>query len=156
MALTVPLLKEMLKNPRVIGVKNSSMPVQDIQMFHDEGAVVFNGPDEQLLSGLAAGAIGGIGGTYAVMPELYLKVRELFLAGDMAKGREVQNECCRIIYKLCSAQGNMYAVIKEVIRLQGGPDVGGVRAPLLNLVEADHAVAVESAQMIADAIAKYC
>ena len=50
----------------------------------------------------------------------------------------------------------MYAVIKEVIRLQGGPDVGGVRAPLLNLVEADHAVAVESAQMIADAIAKYC
>ena len=155
-ALTVPLLKEMLKNPRVIGVKNSSMPVQDIQMFHDEGAVVFNGPDEQLLSGLAAGAIGGIGGTYAVMPELYLKVRELFLAGDMAKGREVQNECCRIIYKLCSAEGNMYAVIKEVIRLQGGPDVGGVRAPLLNLSEADHAVTVESAQMIADAIAKYC
>ena len=31
-ALTVPLLQEMLKNPRVIGVKNSSMPVQDIQM----------------------------------------------------------------------------------------------------------------------------
>ena len=155
-ALTVPLLKEMLKNPRVIGVKNSSMPVQDIQMFHDEGAVVFNGPDEQLLSGLAAGAIGGIGGTYAVMPELYLKVRELFLAGDMAKGREVQNECCRIIYKLCSAEGNMYAVIKKVIRLQGGPDVGGVRAPLLNLAEADHAVTVECAQMIADAIAKYC
>lgn len=155
-ALTVPLLKEMLKNPRVIGVKNSSMPVQDIQMFHDEGAVVFNGPDEQLLSGLAAGAIGGIGGTYAVMPELYLKVRELFLAGDMVKGREVQNECCRIIYKLCSAEGNMYAVIKEVIRLQGGPNVGGVRAPLLNLAEADHAVTVECAQMIADAIAKYC
>ena len=32
-ALTAPLLKEMLKNPRVIGVKNSSMPVQDIQMW---------------------------------------------------------------------------------------------------------------------------
>ena len=59
-ALTMSLLKEMLKNPRVVGVKNSSMPVQDIQMFHDEGAIVFNGPDEQLLSGLAAGAIGGI------------------------------------------------------------------------------------------------
>ncbi|MCI8436673.1 MAG: N-acetylneuraminate lyase, partial [Lawsonibacter sp.] len=46
-ALTVPLLQEMLNNPRVIGVKNSSMPVQDIQMWRDEGAVVFNGPDEQ-------------------------------------------------------------------------------------------------------------
>ena len=77
-ALTVPLLQEMLKNPRVIGVKNSSMPVQDIQMWKDEGALVFNGPDEQLLSGLAAGAAGGIGGTYAAMPELYLEIARCF------------------------------------------------------------------------------
>ena len=41
------------------------MPVQDIQMFKDElGAerVVFNGPDEQLLSGLAMGAMEESGG----------------------------------------------------------------------------------------------
>ena len=67
-ALNVPLLKEMLKNPRCIGVKNSSMPTQDIQMLRDEGAIVFNGPDEQLISGLVMGAIGGIGGTYGAMP----------------------------------------------------------------------------------------
>ena len=47
-SLSVPLLKQMLENPRVIGVKNSSMPTQDIQMWADEGAIVFNGPDEQL------------------------------------------------------------------------------------------------------------
>ena len=155
-ALTTPLLQEMLKNPRVVGVKNSSMPVQDIQMWRDEGAVVFNGPDEQLLSGLAAGAAGGIGGTYAAMPELYMEIVKCFQAGQLEKGREIQNECCRIIYKMCSAQGNMYAVIKEIIRLQGGPDVGGVRAPLLNLTEGDGAVTAQAAQMIADAIAKYC
>jgi len=48
-ALTLPLFKEMLKNPRVVGVKNSSMPVQDIQIFKMAGGedhVVFNGPDE--------------------------------------------------------------------------------------------------------------
>ena len=155
-ALTTPLLQEMLKNPRVVGVKNSSMPVQDIQMWRDEGAVVFNGPDEQLLSGLAAGAAGGIGGTYAAMPELYMEIVKCFQSGQLEKGREIQNECCRIIYKMCSAQGNMYAVIKEIIRLQGGPDVGGVRAPLLNLAEGDGAVTAQAAQMIADAIAKYC
>ena len=155
-ALTTPLLQEMLKNPRVVGVKNSSMPVQDIQMWRDEGAVVFNGPDEQLLSGLAAGAAGGIGGTYAAMPELYMEIVKCFQTGQLEKGREIQNECCRIIYKMCSAQGNMYAVIKEIIRLQGGPDVGGVRAPLLNLTEGDGAVTAQAAQMIADAIAKYC
>ena len=148
-ALTIPLLHEMQKNPRVVGVKNSSMPVQDIQMWRDEGVIVFNGPDEQLLSGLAAGAIGGIGGTYGAMPEL-------FLAGEMEKGREIQNEVCRIIYKLCSAHGNMYAVIKGVLRRQGGPDCGGVRLPLASLAPGDEAVVEESAAMIAAAIQKYC
>ena len=155
-ALTLPLLHEMQKNPRVVGVKNSSMPVQDIQMWRDEGVIVFNGPDEQLLSGLAAGAIGGIGGTYGAMPELFLKIRELFLAGEMEKGREIQNEVCRIIYKLCSAHGNMYAVIKGVLRRQGGPDCGGVRLPLASLAPGDEAVVEESAAMIAAAIQKYC
>ena len=155
-ALTIPLLHEMQKNPRVVGVKNSSMPVQDIQMWRDEGVIVFNGPDEQLLSGLAAGAIGGIGGTYGAMPELFLKIRELFLAGEMEKGREIQNEVCRIIYKLCSAHGNMYAVIKGVLRRQGGPDCGGVRLPLASLAPGDEAVVEESAAMIAAAIQKYC
>ena len=155
-ALNIPLLKEMLKNPRVIGVKNSSMPVQDIRMWKDEGAIVFNGPDEQLLSGLAAGAIGGIGGTYGAMPELFMKIRELFLEGQMEKAREIQNECCRIIYKLCSAKGNMYGVIKAVLVKQGGPDCGGVRLPLAALEPGDEAVVEESAEMIRAAIAKYC
>ena len=146
----------MLKNPRVIGVKNSSMPVQDIQLWHDEGALVFNGPDEQLLSGLAAGADGGIGGTYAAMPELYLKVFDCFQKGDMALGREVQNECCRIIYKMCSTTGNMYAVIKEILRRTGGPDVGSVRAPLAPLVEGDYAIIDACVEMIKAAVAKYC
>jgi len=155
-ALTVPLLQEMLKNPRVIGVKNSSMPVQDIQMWRDEGALVFNGPDEQLLSGLAAGAAGGIGGTYGAMPELYLEIFRCFQNGELERGREIQNECCRIIYKMCSTQGNMYAVIKEILRLQGGPDIGGVRAPLLNLEPGDQETVVQAKEMIQAAVEKYC
>ena len=155
-ALGMNLLRQMKKNPRVIGVKNSSMPVQDIQMFADEDVIVFNGPDEQFVSGLAAGATGGIGGTYAAMPELFLKARELFLAGNMERAREVQNEICRIIYKMCSTHGNMYATIKEIIRLQGGPDVGGVRAPLAQLTEADREIAEKCAEQIAETIRLYC
>lgn len=155
-ALTMSLLKEMKKNPRVIGVKNSSMPVQDIQMFADEDVIVFNGPDEQFVSGLAAGATGGIGGTYASMPELFIKARELFLEGKMEQAREVQNEICRIIYKMCSAHGNLYAVMKEVIRLQGGPDAGSVRLPLAPLGDGDKEIAAACEKQIADAIKKYC
>ena len=155
-ALSVPLLKEMLKNPRCIGVKNSSMPTQDIQMWRDEGAIVFNGPDEQLISGLVMGATGGIGGTYGAMPELYIKLYECVKSGDLATALEIQNDCCRIIYKLCSGHGNMYAMIKEVLRKMGCPDCGSVRAPLAELIESDYPIADECVAMIKAAIAKYC
>ena len=155
-SLTVPLLKKMLENPRCIGVKNSSMPTQDIQMWRDEGAIVFNGPDEQLISGLVMGATGGIGGTYGVMPELYLELYRCVKSGDLTKALDIQNDCCRIIYKMCSAHGNMYAVIKEILRKLGGPDCGSVRAPLAELVENDTPIVDESVAMIQAAVAKYC
>ena len=155
-ALTGSLLAEMQKNPRVIGVKNSSMPVQDLQMFRDTGAIVFNGPDEQLLAGLATGAIGGIGGTYGVMPKLYIRIRELFLEGKMEQAREIQNECCRIIYKMCSAKGNLYAVMKAAIVKMGGPDCGSVRLPLAPLAESDAPIVDETVAAITAAVAKYC
>ena len=155
-SLSVPLLQEMLKNPRVIGVKNSSMPVQDIQMWKDEGAIVFNGPDEQLISGLVMGAVGGIGGTYGAMPELYVKLYECVKASDLATALDIQNDCCRIIYKMCSTRGNMYGVIKEILRRNGGPDCGSVRAPLAELIESDYPIVDECVEMIRAAVAKYC
>ncbi len=153
--LTLPLYREMLKNPRVIGVKNSSEATQDIQMFKDaggEGHVVMNGPDEQLVSGLAIGADGGIGGTYGVMPELYLAIYDAVKRGDIPKAQQIQNEACRIIYALCGCHGNMYAVIKKVMDLREGLSLGGVRKPLANLVEADMPKVQECVQMIDKAV----
>ncbi len=158
-ALTGSLLAEMMKNPRVVGVKNSSMPVQDIQMWKDQGGenfVVMNGPDEQFAGGLAMGATGGIGGTYAVMPELFLKVWDLFRAGETAKAAQVQNEICRIIYAMCAAKGNLYAVMKAILKDQYGLELGGVRAPLPNLAREDTAVVAACSRQIKDAVAKYC
>ena len=154
-SLTSALLKTMLENPRVIGVKNSSMPIQDIEMWRDEGAIVFNGPDEQLLSGLVAGAVGGIGGTYAAMPELYIKIFDLVKENRIAEAREIQDACCHIIYAMCSGKGNMYGMIKEIIRQMNGPDLGGVRAPLFDLVEEDLAIATKCVEMIREANAKF-
>ena len=158
-SLNLGLLGEMLKNPKVVGVKNSSMPTQDIQMWKDFGGkdfVVFNGPDEQLISGLAMGADGGIGGTYAVMPELYLKIMKLIGEGKVKEAAEIQNECCRIIYAMCGCHGNLYAVMKEIIKKQYGLDMGGVRAPLANLIDADMEKVEVCSEMIKAAIAKYC
>ena len=158
-SLTLPLLREMLKNKNVVGVKNSSMPVQDIQMFKMEGGkdfIVFNGPDEQLVSGLVIGAEGGIGGTYGVMPELYLKITELVKANKIKEAQEIQYAADAIIYKMCSCRGNMYAVIKEIIRRREGLNLGDVRRPLASLVESDMPIVEECIAMIDEAIKKFC
>ncbi len=153
-ALSMPLYQEMLKNPRVIGVKNSSMPIQDIQMFKDvrgDDCVVFNGPDEQLIGGLAIGADGGIGGTYAAMPELYLKIKELVDAGETGKARMIQNDANRIIYEVCKCHGNLYAVMKEILK-EYGLNLGGVRKPLASVTEQDYPQIEKCKKMIREAV----
>lgn len=157
-ALTQSLFSEMRKNPRVIGVKNSSMPVQDIQMFKQAGGkdyIIFNGPDEQFISGRVIGADAGIGGTYGVMPELFLKMDELVRAGELQKACEIQYDVDAVIYKMCSAHGNMYAVIKEILRINENLDLGGVRKPLASLIPEDMSIVEEAAGMIRSAKAKY-
>ncbi|HEM5989287.1 dihydrodipicolinate synthase family protein [Streptococcus sp. SS-4456] len=153
-SLTPSLYKEMLKNPRVVGVKNSSMPVQDIDTFVSLGGedyVVFNGPDEQFLGGRLMGAKGGIGGTYGAMPELFLRLNQLIADKDLETARQLQATINTIIGKLVSGHGHMYAVIKEVIRINDGLDIGSVREPLTALTEADLVIAQEAAQVIRDA-----
>lgn len=161
-ALTMSLLKTMLLNPQVAGVKNSSMPVQDIQMFKAEAMgtrddfIVFNGPDEQLVSGLAMGADAGIGGTYGAMPELAGWIYTLAMEGRYKEAKAIQYDVNEIIYKLCSGRGNMYGMIKEVLRISRGIDIGGIRKPLTDLDDRDRAIAGEAAAMIEAAKEKYC
>lgn len=157
--LTLPLYRKMLENPRVIGVKNSSESAQDIQIFKDaggEGHIVLNGPDEQLVSGLAIGADGGIGGTYGVMPELYIEIFKAMKQGDVARAKAIQNDTCRIIYALCGCHGNMYAVIKEIMERREGLKLGGVRKPLTAVTQEDMSKITKMIEMIDEALGKYC
>ncbi len=158
-ALTRPLLREMRKNPRIIGVKNSSMVTMDIEQFKAEGGenfVVFNGPDEQFVAGRVMGACGGIGGTYATMPELFLTMDRHIKAGEMDKAFAIQTDVNAIILTLCSAKGNMYAVNKAVIEKRTGLKLGSVRLPLAPLFDGDEKVVEKAAAMIDEAIRKYC
>lgn len=157
-ALTVSLYEEMLKNPRVIGVKNSSMPVQDIQMFKASGGndrIVFNGPDEQFISGRLIGAQGGIGGTYGVMPDLFLKADEYLLSRDLEQAQAIQYDINSIIASMCSCKGNLYAVMKELLRRRG-LNLGSVRLPLTPVVPEDMPQIDKCEEMINAALAKYC
>lgn len=156
-ALTIPLYQEMLKNPNVIGVKNSSMPIQDIQMFATTGGedhIVFNGSDEQFIGGRVIGAKAGIGGTYGVMTKLFLRLNDLVEAHDMDTALALQNAIDEVIYTMVSGRANMYAIIKEILRINEGLDLGSVREPLEPLGE-DRAIAEDAAQKIKAAEAKF-
>lgn len=150
-ALTPSLYTEMLKNERVIGVKNSSMPVQDIQTFAALGGedhLVFNGPDEQFLGGRLMGARAGIGGTYGAMPELFLKLNQLIADKELERAKELQFTINTIIGKLTAAHGNMYSVIKEVLKINENLNIGSVRAPLTPVTGTDRPIVEESARLI--------
>lgn len=157
-ALTESLLVKMLENKNVVGVKNSSMPIQDIQNFKSiagKNYVIFNGPDEQFVGGMAIGAEGGIGGTYGVMPELFIKMENLIKNGNLDKAREIQFAVNDIIKGLVSCHGNLYAVIKEVLRINENLDIGGVRKPLEDIIEADKEKIQKVAKLIRDTKEKY-
>lgn len=152
------LYAKMRENKNVIGVKNSSMPTYDIQGLVRDGGedyIVFNGPDEQFVSGRAAGAKAGIGGTYGVMPELFIAMDESINSGDIKRVGEIQYYVNDIIEKLTSGHGNMYAMIKEVLRINEGLDIGSVRKPLVALNSDDKEIAKAAAKMIVDAKKKF-
>lgn len=157
-ALSRGLYAKMRENKNVIGVKNSSMPTYDIQGFVRDGGddyIVFNGPDEQFVSGRVIGAGAGIGGTYGAMPELFLAMNESIESGDIKRARDIQYDVNDIIEKLTSGHGNMYAMIKEVLRINEGLDIGSVRKPLVELTDADKETAKAAAKMIVDAKKKF-
>lgn len=153
-SLTENLYNELRKNSRVIGVKNSSMAVQDIQLFVSAGGndyIVFNGPDEQFLGGRTMGADAGIGGTYGVMPELFLKLNSLIIEKDLDQAKQLQYVINKIIYKLVSGHANLYAIAKEVLRINENLNLGSVREPLEPLSEKDKEIAKEAAKLILEA-----
>jgi len=94
--------------------------------------IFYNGSDEMLLSGLAAGAHGGIGTTYNFMPDRILAIYDRFRAGDLAGAQAAQTLVNRVI-----AEVLRYGAVpgsKAMIAITGF-DYGICREPFLPLTE---------------------
>ena len=76
------------------------------------------------------------------MPELYLAMNDHINKGEIEAARAIQYDADRIIYKMCEAHGNLYAVQKEILRRMYGLELGGVRAPLPGLIPEDEPIVV--------------
>ena len=119
-------------------------------MFKNEGKddiVIFNGPDEQYVAGRAMGAEGGIGGTYAVMPELFIRLEKFISDKETEKAMALQYRINEIIYAMCSCNCSMYAAAKYILSLQG-VECGSVRAPFMPLEKEDRHLALAVKEMI--------
>ncbi len=153
--LTASLFQKMLTNQKVIAVKNSSLLVGDIALYQRLGGpdfAVFNGPDEQYLAGRAMGACGGIGGTYLIMPQLFLKLEELFQKGDLSQATRLQEAIIQIIELTGSGQGHMLAINKELLRRIYALDLGQVRSPMPQLTLEDLPLVEKCQRLLADTI----
>ncbi len=157
-ALSEDMVRRMRKNPYTAGLKNTSLPVEEMRRFKELGGedfVVFNGPDEQYVAGRLMGADGGIGTTYSMMPELFLKMEELIGRNDFAGAARIQQDVSGIIRDMFACDGSPYAVCKAVLREQCGTDFGGVRAPLRQITAEDGPRIRAMKQRIEQAVARW-
>lgn len=151
-ALSAPLLRTMCENPDLAGVKMSADDVGAVAQFSDligEDRVVLGGSDGLLHSALSLGAVGGIGGTYAVMLDRYTALHRAERSGDLREAAEQQRRIWQFLEKAEGRRCSIYALMKEILRQTCGIDAGGVRAPLGGVTERDVVLAGECAALAA-------
>jgi len=142
LTLNITQLGELLSIPNVGGMKFTSSDFFMLERLHTDypDKIFYNGSDEMLLSGLSAGADGGIGTTYNFMPEKILSVYNAFRAGDFSAAHKAQSEANRIIELILK-----YGVLpssKYLIKKRG-IDYGICREPFMPLsAEAESALSM--------------
>ncbi|MED5017253.1 dihydrodipicolinate synthase family protein [Paenibacillus chibensis] len=154
--LSTSLLAKLAKQDKVVGVKMSGESTFELQQYKETGGenfLVFNGPDEQFLAGRIMGADGGIGGTYGVMPELFVKLNTLFMENHIEEAQVLQTKINGIIKKLLGYP-SLYGACKHILSLRG-IETGAPRLPLLPVRPEHHASLAELNREIEETVAQH-
>ena len=124
-AMTEVLYEELIQVDNIIGMKDSSGDVYTLGHLASKWkeSVIFEGEDGLLLPGLIAGAIGGIGASYNLMPELYVRLWEAYQGKNIDKAAEMQARVNEVIRALLISP-DLIGGIKQVMAwmdLECGP-----------------------------------
>lgn len=98
--MSAKLIAHIFEVDNVTGVKWSSNNFYELMKLKDmtQGDMnIINGPDELLVSGLAAGADAGVGSTYNVMLPQFLEIYRLMQEGKVKEANAVQLKVNRVI-----------------------------------------------------------
>jgi N-acetylneuraminate lyase len=126
--MTEDLFERLLAVPGIVGMKDSSGNIYALGLFFSGGRkpVIFEGEDTVLLYGLLAGACGGIGATYNIMPHLFVRLWNAFQAGDIATASKTQLRINEIVKALLVV--DLFGGVKQTMAWMGLP-CGEPRTP---------------------------
>lgn len=125
------VFEELVKNPQIIGIKDSSGSLENIQMYLElndrEDFSVLVGSDSLILSALQKGADGAVAATSNVLTKTDLGIYHAFLNNDLAQAQQLQESIndFRRILKLATVP----SVLKYSLEIIGIP-VGGPKSPV--------------------------
>lgn len=129
-SMTADLIARIFEIDNVTGVKWSSNNYFEMMKLKDKthGEMnIINGPDELLVSGLAAGADAGIGSTYNLMLPEFVKIYNCYKSGNMAEALAIQIKVNRVIDLLI--KNMLIPSVKYAVGLMG-IDVGNATFPM--------------------------
>lgn len=137
-------LERLLSNDKVIGIKHTSYDLFQLQQLIEKypEKSIFIGHDELYLSALSIGAQAGIGSSYNIMADKFVKMNQLFAEKKLDEALAIQGEINRTIEVLLKV--GIFKGIKEVLKLQGF-DCGECRRPFLPLSEEEKRMVYECA-----------
>lgn len=123
--------------PNLAGIKYTAATIHEYQacLNHEGGRFdVLYGYDELLLPALAVGAKGAVGSTYNFAAPLYLRVMELFRAGQLEAAQEQQLLLVNMIREMVKFPA---IPAQKAIMEMVGFDLGPSRLPLASLSAQD-------------------
>jgi N-acetylneuraminate lyase len=123
-----------LNDPRVIGIKHTSMNLYDLERLKDvfPNKIIFNGYDEVFLYSLAAGADAAIGTTVNIFPKLFRAISDEFQKGGLLKAKDLQKKINNVIEVFIST--GVFPAAKYSLELLG-IDIGSCRKPFAPLTD---------------------
>lgn len=125
------VFKELIKIPRIAGIKDSSGQLENIQMYLDlndrADFSVLVGSDSLILPALQKGADGAVAATSNVLTKTDLGIYQAYLANDLEKAAQLQESIndFRRVLKLATVP----SVLKYSLGLTGIP-VGPPKSPV--------------------------
>lgn len=125
--------------PNLAGTKfthNNLMEMGACIALEDGAFEVLHGYDEILISGIAMGAVAGIGSTYNYIPEVYDGIFRLMAENRVAEARSLQQISIKVVEVLVKHGGGVRCG-KAILRLIG-LDMGQCRLPITPVGTAEY------------------